>query len=363
MKNPVDRLNVYEGQGLWYPIPQDTFYDNEDLYTPNLTLSLRTIGWKSTPWWIKLDPKSQVIYALPLHEKTIALHEFVLIAADKEGLQAYDAFEVNVMEDTALYNHQFTIEIDYDHSAFSKNLTARLVLLDKIANYFNVNMSNIRVVSYRPGSVFFTFQFDFIAYDDCFFPLRKEFLSEEGVNPRFKKALLPEFRVTGGTFDGLGPCRGDIGPNVGAVGSRPSGVWETYAIVPAIVLAVVLFIIGGCVLLIMRCRRRQTLSEEDKQTFIYKRKPAVLQEEYEVKEHLLKQPLVLPNERPPLSPPHSPRNPSIGHSTNGPELSPGYQQPSFTSSRQPGNQVSPGGNSSRKPGYSGYRLPPAYVPP
>lgn len=371
--NHIDRLDVYRGQELRFHIPEDTFYDNEDKFTPNLTLSMRKKTWallRDVPW-IKFDPKEQVIYAFPVDEETVGLHEFLVVAYDSDGEQGYDAIEVNVMDDSSVsYNHRFSLVLDYDFEKFNSNLDIRVQLLSKLAEYFEVNSSSIRAVSFTEGSVIFEFQFDssVVPFDDCEFSLREKFLSEDvdedagSVNPDLKKALEPEFPVKSGSYEGLGPC--GVGGGVGPVTEQRSGVWKTYIIIPVVILAIVLLVIGACLFLIIRSKRKRKLSLDDQKLFVDKKKPAVLQEEYEVKERLLKQPLVLPNEKPPLAPPVYPRSPSLKHSSNGePPQSPGYQAPSFASSKQPSNQGTPGGNSPRKPGYSGYRLPPAYVPP
>lgn len=354
-----------------YHIPMDTFYDHQDFYTPNLTLSLKKNKWTSLSEvpWIKFDPEKQVISLFPVDVETIGIHDFVLVAADSDGKQGYDAFEVNIMSDSSVsYNHRFSLELDYDYKNFSSNFTIRLQLLSKLAEYFEVNSSSIRVASFTEGSVICKFQFDSstVPFEDCDFPLREKFVSEDvdedgdSVNPDLKKALEPVFPVQSGSYEGLGPCQGGDGV---AVTKQQSGVSKTYIIIPVVILAIVLLIIGACLFVIIRSRRQRKLSLEDQKLFVDKRKPAVLQEEYEVKERLLKQPLVLPNEKPPLSPPVHPRSPSLKHSGSDPPPSAGYQAPSFTSSRQPSIQGTPSGNSPRKPGYSGYRLPPAYVPP
>ena len=355
-----------------YHIPVDTFYDHQDRYTPNLTLSLATDKWTSLSEvpWIQFDREKQVISFFPVDEETIGIHGFHLRAADSDGEAVYDAFTVNVKSDSSVsYNHRFSLELDYDYKNFSSNFTIRLQLLSKLAEYFEVNSSSIRVASFTEGSVICKFQFDSSTVpfdDDCDFPLREKFVSEDvdedggSVNPKLKNALEPEFPVKSGSYEGLGPCKGVDGV---AVTKQRSGVSKTYIIIPVVILAIVLLIIGACLFVIIRSRRQRKLSLEDQKLFVDKRKPAVLQEEYEVKERLLKQPLVLPNEKPPLSPPVHPRSPSLKHSGSDPPPSAGYQAPSFTSSRQPSIQGTPSGNSPRKPGYSGYRLPPAYVPP
>ena len=348
--NHIDRLDVFQGQGLRFHIPKDTFYDKEDLYTPNLKLEMMTIDGDELlrTSWILLNSSSQEIYGLPSDVNTIGLHEFLMVAADKEGRKAYDAFEVSVLEDNIPYSHKFNVEIDYDNATFMDNVGIRVFLLDKIASYFGVNFTSVRVVSYTPG-IFFTFYFDFLPYEECSHPnlvkLIDGFWFGDDLNPEFVEALAPEFRVISGSYEKLSPCKLVEPPVAGLVADRPGGIWWTYAIIPAIVLAIVLLLIGCCVLILMGCCRKQKMTGAEKTTFIYKRKPVVLQEEYEIKEQLLKQPIVLPNEKPPV-PPVYPRSPVLGGDRT-PLLieeakSVPYQAPTFMSSRQ----MASGGGSS-----------------
>lgn len=352
--NHIDRLDVFQGQGLRFHIPYDTFFDKEDMYTPNLSLDMRTIDGHEllNTSWILLNSSQQEIYGLPTDLNRVGLHEFLMTASDKEGEKAYDAFEVSVLEDDTPYNHKFNIVLEYDNTTFMENVGIRLMLLDKIANYFGVNFTSVRIVSYAPG-VLFTFYFDFIPYDECYNSFLKKLLGafwlDGGLNPAFVAALLPGFKVLSGSYEMLGPCQSVLPPDTGAiVGDRPGGIWWTYAIIPAIVLAIVLLIIGCCLLIMMGCCRKQKLTGAERMTFIYKKKPIVLQEEYEIKEQLLKQPLVLPNEKPPV-PPVYPRTPVLGGDKT-PLLieetkSVPYQAPTFMSSRQMGGGGGGGGGS------------------
>lgn len=340
------------------------FYDKEDMLTPNLTLSMKTIKGKPMPkhLWIKFDAENQVIYAFPVDKETIGTYEFVIIASDSDKHQAPDAFTVEVFDDdTETFNHQFELVLDYDFKEFSDDLVTRLELLNTLALYFSLNISNIRVREFTEGSVILKFHLDTIPEYECDSLIKRKFFDDEGgVSSRLNNTLLPKFPVKSGSFQPLGPCKGG---EIGAVGAAPSGKWETYVIIPAVILAVVLLVIMVCLFLVIRSRRRRKMSLGDKDGSVFKKKPAVLQEEYEVKERLLKQPLVLPNEKPPLAPPMHPRSPSLKHANGYEPHSTGYQAPSFTSSRSPSSQTTSGGSSPRKPTYSGYRLPPAYVPP
>ena len=334
------------------------------MLTPNLTLALRTTGGtEQLPSWISLDAEKQIIYAFPVDKDTVKIHDLLLIATDSKGGKAVDAIEVNVLDDTQSYSHQFKLTLDYNFTKFSSDLNIRMDFLNKLADYFNLNVSNIRIRELVEGSVRLKLQFDTVSKDDCNFPLREQFENDDGdVGPSLQEALSPEFPVTSVSFEGLGTCATDV-PVV--VGAATGSTWKTFVIIPVVILVVVLLVIVIALFLVMRSRRKRKLSLEDKNVFVFQKKPAVLQEEYEVKERLLKQPLVLPNEKPPLAPPIYPRSPSLSHANGDTPLTErtGYQAPTFTSFKTPSNQAGPGGNTPRKPTYSGYRLPPAYVPP
>ena len=365
LKNHIDRLNVFQGQGLRFYIPNDTFYDKEDMYTPNLSLDMRTIDDEElvNTSWILLNSSSQEIYGLPTDVNKVGLHEFFIIAKDREGAKAYDAFEVSVSKDNIPFNHKFHIILDYDNTTFMENAGVRVMLTDKIASYFGVNFTSVRVVGYAPG-VLFTFYFDFIPYDECFHSLLKKLIDgfwlDDRLHPAFVAALLPGFRVIAGSYEMLGPCQSVIGPETGAVVSdRPGGIWWTYAIIPAIIITIVLLIIGCCLLIMMGCCRKQKMTKADKTTFIYKKKPIVLREEYEIKEQLLKQPVVLPNEKPPVAPVY-PRSPVLqGDKTpllmEESKSVPAYQAPTFKSIREmAGSGRGGGGGGSGNAGFVAY---------
>ena len=181
--NHVDPLNVFQGQGLRFIIPRDSFYDKEDTLNTS---------------WILLNSSRQEIYGLPTDINRVGLYEFFLIASDKQGLRAFDGFEVSVSEDTKPFNHKFNIVLDYDNATFIDNAGIRVMLLDKIANFFGVNFTSVRVVSYTPGALF-SFYFDFIPYDDYLHPslenLLAKFWLDKALNKAFMTALLPQFRV------------------------------------------------------------------------------------------------------------------------------------------------------------------------
>lgn len=346
--NDMGRLNLVDGQGMIYTIPFDAFYDKEDKSTRNLTLTLRLDRDEDDTLlatsWILLNSTTQQIYALPM--EPTGMNKFVLEARDSGGLKAYDAFEMLVEKDTSLFNHKFTLYLDNDNATFLNNVGVRLRLMQKLADYFGVNVSNIRVDEYGPGP-FMTFHFDHLPYSPCDTAAMNGLTDAFGadkVNPALAAAVGPEYRVADGSYVLMPPCDGSVGAVAGARDGGARGTWWAATLIPVVVLGILLLLLGLCLLFVMR-RKRKGLSGDDRKTFIYKRKPVVFKEEYDVKEDLLKQPLVLPNEKPPLPPPAYPRTPN-GSAVTTPMLGEerrAYQAPSFTSSRQMSGSASSGG--------------------
>ena len=319
--NHIDRLSVIAGHGYRRRISNDSFYDKEDGDTRNLKLELQTINGADllSSSWILLNQTKQEIYALPMADD-VKDHEFMLFARDSGNLKSEnDAFVFVVKADEVRYNHQFIIHLGVDNASFLNDVGMRLLLLDKLAEYFGVNYTNIRVVSYAAG-VLFTFQFGSIPYESCndgrLLGYQKLFLVKDEnsdfgeITTAFRSALMPDFPVISGRYEMLGDCAAVLPPGAAPVGARGPGAWWTYAITPAIVVAAVLLIIAICLLVMAKRGRGQKLGAGDHKTYIYKKKPVVFREEFEIKEECLKMPLILPNEKPPLPPPAYARTPN-----------------------------------------------------
>lgn len=147
-------------------------------------------------------------------------------------------------------------------------------------------------------------------------------------------------------------------PNVlGRAGDEEDGTWWEYTIIPAFVIAALIFIIGLIIIICIRCRRKSTLDKNEKVVFVQRKKPAVFREEYPMRETYGNQPLITPNEKAPLPPPAYPRSSTPTEDPSERLLndsSPSYQAPFDT-----GHE--PAGNS--RPSVASYRLPPPYVAP
>jgi hypothetical protein len=115
------RAQVTAGKMLWFPIPNDTFYDREDGGTENLLILLQmNDGLEMTPMsWIKLNETSKTLYGLPM-EEDVGPHQYILAAVDSEGRIVKLAFEVVVERgpSTARISHEFSVILDLDFEEF-----------------------------------------------------------------------------------------------------------------------------------------------------------------------------------------------------------------------------------------------------
>lgn len=128
---------------------QDTFYDPEDgtdLKLNLLTYDRNELNPKS---WLQFDSKNHEFYGVPTFEDA-GQGQYVLVAEDREGLQATDALVVVVSQpphreySTAF---EFTLNIPYEDF---NNSAAQRRFIERIAQIYNdPTTSNIQIRSIR----------------------------------------------------------------------------------------------------------------------------------------------------------------------------------------------------------------------
>lgn len=375
--NHIDLIKVFVGQPLKFTIPYDTFWDDKDGNTNKLTLSMFTVDSEPLPQnsWVTFDAPSQTIYALPRAEQ-VGKPEFYMVATDSDGKKARDAFEFHVFEVEKPLYHKFGLVLnDPSFSNFAVNVMTRVNLCIFLGEYFgshfNMSYKDIRVRRYEDvKDVDLKWSFANIATDvqQAYMYKKKYMIGESGkpVQPFENKVKSrcsvekDECSVTNVSVWIMDPNMNTTpDPNVlGRDEDRGGGTWWKYTIIPAFVVAGLVFIIGLIVIICIRCRRKSKLKKSDKVVFLYRKKPAVFREEYPIKEVYGNQPLMTASEKSPLPPPAYPRSSTPTDDANVTLLSdcsPSYQPPSFDS----GNEQQ--GNAHVQ--VPSYRLPPPYVAP
>lgn len=375
--NPIDVIPLYIGQPIAYKVPTDTFHDKEDGATENLSLTMTTREGELIDKfpWVEFNMKSQIIYALPMGE-IIGKHEFLLIAHDRGGLRAFEAFEFHVYPLPIKPNHYFYLQLVADKKQYDDRVTKRVETLAKVGKYFHKIMnypstySDIRLQkdeNKENEETDLLIKWFFADIAKNILAVREYKSKYEGNDKQpyteFKNFYDDECPIEGqcnvvkAWVEINDPLSADDPDVLGRVDDDDDGIWWEYTIIPAFIVAALIFIIGLIIIICIRCRRISKVNKNEKIIFVKPKKPAIFREEYPMKEMYGEQPLVTPNDKPPLPPPAYPRSSTPTDDPSERLLGDNlhiYQAPFESSSEATGGS---------RPPNSSYRLPPPYVSP
>lgn len=317
-----------------YLIPEDTFHDNEDGNTRQLNLTMKYVVEAKAQdipadFWLSFNSATQVITGLPM-EKDIpdpqnpeTGHKFLLTAKDSHGAVAYDVFEILIGSSSSKpFTQSLTVTLSNDFEVFNNNLTQRLNLLDKISSYYkDPDTGQIRVISYKKGSVVVTWTNDSLPTNVCdqekLNGVAEKVVDKNGPKTEFKEHLSPEYTVTGAerTLSGVCIQNTTSAPFITDknVATEPSDLWEKH-VIPGIIVVIILIILAILLLCFIR-RRRAKPSDPERRTYT-KRKPIILEPEMEMKP-IPNKPLILDNDSPLSHPPSYASEPSLYRSPYG----------------------------------------------
>ncbi|XP_078466501.1 dystroglycan 1-like, partial [Lampetra planeri] len=326
LQNPVDRLDVNAGTYFEYKIPVDTFYDAEDGPTDKLKLSLSSHVDHSA--WVQLNSASRVLFGLPPDDE-IAKHEFFLTATDKGGKFVSDAFEIVVRDkpNGGKSSVKFEATFANDYDAVSKSLFLKVKLMKKLAQAFGEkNASVLTLEGLRHGSLVVTWSNGSLPAEPC--PLAevrqlygKMHAGDGRPRDEFRAAMLPEFEAVAVGIKGTDGCRGanflSTAPWEPAVPRATEPPTQTeprsssqddaylHTVIPAVAVALLLLIAGVVAFVCYRRKRRGKMSLEEHTTFIKKGVPIIFADELDEAKPApsSSMPLILTEERAPLSPP------------------------------------------------------------
>lgn len=328
-RNQVDRVNASIGQLLVFKVPQDTFYDQED--GTDLKLNLITYERKELDpkYWLQFDSKNQEFYGVPKYGD-FGQREYVLVAEDREGMQATDALVVVVNHPPHReYSNAFEFTLNMPFEEFNNSAVQRR-FIERIAQIFNdPTTSNIVIRSIRPihqtGTTYVTFfnttlhRPHHVCPTDEIDALRNILMHHDGsIRPRVREIIGNEFDLTKINFAPTGPCLPvetklkvhhasvPITPNDSDVASFTEEYLMTILLPGGIILAMLLL---TCIIACVLHRRRMTGKmelgdEEERKSFRSKGIPVIFQDELDEKPEIgNKSPIILKDEKPPLLPP------------------------------------------------------------
>lgn len=195
---------------------QDTFYDPEDGTELKLSLLTYERNVLDPKYWLQFDSKNQEFYGIPKSED-VGQREYVLVAEDREGLQATDALVVVVSRPNTEYNNAFEFTLSIQFEDFNNSLTQRR-FVERVAQIFddpstsNIQLRSIRMIHqtgathvsfinttlYRPHNVCPTEEID---------KLKMRLLHKDGsIRPRVKDIIGGEFGLSKIHLAPRGPC-------------------------------------------------------------------------------------------------------------------------------------------------------------
>ena len=310
LRNSIDLIKIGAQQAFKMSIPNDLFTDKEDGGQENLTLELKKMEgtgiYDDDQPWIDFDEKKKMLYLLP-KESNIGKHQYIIQATDSGGLSANAVFTVDVEEENFLFTTLFKITIDTNYNKFMEKVENRVEFIYAIAENSNVKPNTIRTRRFSKGSVTVEYGCNAFSNDPCN-DVEVQAYNNTIHRSEFKNALAPDYDVkaTGAVSEVClaAPGRSDF------VARSAEKRWWEIVLIPVIVVSTFLLIVGLIFFFLYRRKRRYEPHREDKNTYLYHKKPVIFREEYQEKPDLVSlEPLILPNEKPPLTnPAYEPRS-------------------------------------------------------
>ncbi|XP_012555895.2 dystroglycan 1 [Hydra vulgaris] len=332
--NSIENIKLFAMSAFEIKVPVNLFNDPEK---EELTISVNRMTKnnelkKLQPGhWVEYVDKN--IYIFPGVEN-IGTHQFSLTATDPSGLFVNAMFLVTV-EAKKNYSHIFNLRLDEDFSLF-KSVQSRVELIKKLATKTKYELKDMQAIEILPGSVIINWAVDEL--NGCNNPQVISYFQLIS-STQFKEFF---YKVNSTNLVELANCSS---PALASAESA-SGSLAARIIIPVIAIIIILILIA--IILCCLYRRRQRYQPKDEDSYVRNhKKPVIFREEYEEKQpaFVSLQPLILPNEKPPVPTAYEPKLES---------------QESSTESNGSDDRVFLTPGSPKDNGRKGYNAPPPY---
>ena len=303
--NPILPLTWQEGQLTTYEIPDDTFYDNENGPTSNLSLTLQTLPGQlvSNTSWVQLI--NGVLYGLPLNKQiqnsSVTEYVFILTAQDSQGIGAHDFVVIIVEPQDPLVANFITFFVEGDFDLFNQQIIEKTRLINRLVSFGPANATDdVYIRDLFNGSIGIQYGNRTIENSDCtgFFSLLDSIFNNVTVmySNSFATALLPFNVIKMAQVEG--PCYNAnitpavIPPDLGASDTEgPSSTKFLATVIPGIVVTLILLLVA-----LFACILYRRTHPGHKQTTFVRRNPIVLEVERQNRPHRAHRPVVMPEE-------------------------------------------------------------------
>uniref|UniRef100_A0A8C9F8C6 Peptidase S72 domain-containing protein n=1 Tax=Pavo cristatus TaxID=9049 RepID=A0A8C9F8C6_PAVCR len=193
-----------------FPVSANTFYDEEDGNSTQLSLQL--IAADGSPGgsecWLQFNVSQQTMHGYPLDiDFQYSPQEFVLSATDSGGLTVWQSFTIELLKPTHVPCHLYTIRTKNSYYTFLRERKRISLFLEKLSLYLNsTNPKDIVVTTLKPGSTLISWYnsslctsanrpFSWCAKEEIQEALNKLRVPDGYVSPHFIQAMLPEYKI------------------------------------------------------------------------------------------------------------------------------------------------------------------------
>ncbi|XP_053872285.1 uncharacterized protein LOC128830476 [Malaclemys terrapin pileata] len=208
--NSIKFITATIGCKFHFSVPADTFYDQEDGNSTQLTLGINPVdGSPSGPEsWLQFNASLQAMYGYPLSiDFQYSPQEFVLSATDSGGLTVWEPLIIELLRPTSIPCHIYTIRMKNSYHSFLRERERVGLFLDKLFKYLNSrSLKSITLTALRPGSTVISWynrslctstnrSLSLCSKDEIQEVLNKLRVPDGNVNPYFAEAMLPEYKI------------------------------------------------------------------------------------------------------------------------------------------------------------------------
>ncbi|XP_026575150.1 dystroglycan-like [Pseudonaja textilis] len=268
------------GHEFSFSIPPETFHDQEDGNSTQLTLGMNPIDGSPTDLdsWLQFNARDRRMYGYPLDaDFQYSPQEFLLFAIDSGGLKTEDKFVVEIFKPTIIPCHVYTVIAKDSYHSFLKNRKRIYLFLKKLSDYLLVESpGHVVLLHLKTGSAVFTWynksfcpKAEKCARDDIQDVLTKLGRPEEDVHPDFADAMLPEFKIEqigevgygGMCLSATNPTNDSVAFNRTVTGFDGGNCWITNALM-ALLVAVCCTILAFLIIVYRQKYRKKTFQPE-----------------------------------------------------------------------------------------------------
>uniref|UniRef100_A0A0A1X3Z7 Dystroglycan 1 n=1 Tax=Zeugodacus cucurbitae TaxID=28588 RepID=A0A0A1X3Z7_ZEUCU len=146
IRTRLQKFAVTSGKAFSYSVPQDTFYDTEDLTNLRLDLTDKDGRELKASSWLQFNPETHVLYGLPLDD-SVSKWQYRLTATDSGNESVTETLEISVQQHRGVrtVNHEISITVKINEKNIH-NIDWQLKLMRDVASTLGDENTNSLVV-------------------------------------------------------------------------------------------------------------------------------------------------------------------------------------------------------------------------